>query len=309
MTSTLYDLIIIGAGPAGLSSSIFASRYKIKHLILTKSLGGTIVWASEVANYPGFVSVTGAELAQKFLEQAQKLGSKIENKEVAGIKKDSQDNFTVITVSGSSYKAKSLIIATGTKRRQLGVAGEKEFLGRGVSYCCVCDGPFFKDKNVAVIGGANAACSGAVYLSRFAKKVFLIYRKSKLRAEGSWLKDVTDKKNIEILYETNIVKIEGKDRVEKIVIDKSYQGLKELAVTGVFIEVGGIPISDLLKGIGGDIDESGYAITDCDMATNVKGVFCVGDVNAASRNFQQVIIACAQGAIAANSVYSYLKNL
>lgn len=304
---TTYDLIIIGAGPAGLSASIYASRFGIKHLILAKEKGGTIVWASEIENYPGIDSVSGVVLAQQFLEHAQKLGAKIENQEVMKIIR--QGNvFHVVTTNNSLYQAKSLIIATGTKRRELGVPGEKEFLGKGVSYCCTCDAAFFKGKTAAVVGGANAACSGAIHLSKFADKVYLIYRQSKLKAEEAWLKDVLSLKNVQIIYETTVTEIKGKLSVEKIVLDKPFEGSNELAVSGVFVEVGGVPLSEIAKDLGIEIDEAGYVITDKNMVTKVAGIFCAGDLNSFWRDLKQIITANAQGAIAAFGVYKYLKG-
>lgn len=307
VNNILHDLIIIGAGPAGLSASIYASRFGVKHLILAKEKGGTIVWASEVENYPGIASVSGVDLAQKFLEHAQKLGVKIENQEV---KKITQQNniFQVITANNSLFQTKSLIIATGTKRRVLGVPGEKEFLGKGVSYCCTCDAAFFKGKTAAVIGGANAACSGAIHLSKFADKVYLIYRQSKLKAEEAWLRDVMSLKNVQIIYETQVTEIKGKQSVEKIILDKPFEGSRELTVSGVFVEVGGVPLSEIAKDLGIEIDREGYVITDKDMATNIPGIFCAGDLNALWRDLKQIITANAEGAIAAFGVYKYLKG-
>lgn len=304
----MHDLIIIGAGPAGLTASIYASRYALNHLILGKSLGGTITLAHKVENFPGLPSLSGGELAQRFLDHVEKLGAKIESKEVVKISQDKTGAFTFETTDNSSYQTKSIILAIGTKRRELRVPGEKNFLGKGVSYCSTCDASFYKGKKVAVVGGANAACSGAVHLARFAEKVYLLYRRSALRAEPAWIEELKKKKNVEILYETNIVEIKGEEKVEKILLDKAYQGKKELLIEGVFIEIGGIPATELVKKIGVKCDDQGYVITDNQMATNIKGVYSAGDVNSSNKEFQQVVVAVAEGAVATTSVFKFIKG-
>jgi thioredoxin reductase (NADPH) len=304
----MHDLIIIGAGPAGLAASIYASRYALKHLILGKSLGGTITLAHKVENFPGLPSLSGGELAQRFLDHVKKLGTKIESKEVIKISQDKTGAFTLETTDGSSYQTKSIILAIGTKRRELGVPGEKDFLGKGVSYCCACDASFYKGKRVVVVGGANAACSGAVHVARFAEKVYLLYRRSALRAEPAWIKELKKKKNIEILYETNIIEIKGEEKVKKILLDKAYQEKKELFIEGVFVEIGGIPATELVKKIGVKCDEQEYVITDNQMVTNIKGVYSAGDVNSSNKEFQQVVVAVAEGAVAATSVFKFIKS-
>lgn len=304
----IYDLIIIGAGPAGLSASIYASRYGIKHLIIAKEQGGTIVWASEVENYPGIPEVTGVELAQKFIAHAQKFGVKIEQQEVQKISKNKQDIFEITTTIAKTYQSRAIIMATGTKRRELGVPGEKEFLGKGVSYCVTCDAAFFKNKQVAIVGGANAACSGAVHLAKFAQKVYLLYRQGKLRAEPAWIKEVESLPNVEILYETTVTEIKGSKSVESVVLNKPYQGNNSLFVAGLFIEIGGVPLFEMAKDLGITIDEASYVVTDKNMTTNIPGFFCAGDLNSLSRGLQQVVTATSQGAWAALSAYKFLKK-
>jgi len=304
----IYDLIIVGGGPAGLSSSIYASRYRIKHLVLSEQLGGTIIWAHKVENYPGVSGLSGLDLAQKFIDHAKSLGMNLITSQVNEIKKDDKGIFVLSTVEGKTYRSKAVILAMGTKRRELKVPGEKKFIGRGVSYCTTCDAAFFKDKTVAVVGGANAACSGASHVASFAKKVYLLYRKNALKAEPSWIKEIEAKKNIEILYEINIKEIIGTGRVEKIILDKSHNGSNELFVDGVFIEIGGVPISKLATDLGVLIDKDGYIETKRDMSTNIPGLFCAGDLNSFWKDFQQVITAGASGAVASYSVYQFLKK-
>ncbi len=308
LTMEKYDLIIIGAGPAGLSASIYASRYNINHLVLGQNLGGTIAWAHKVENYPGFPSIPGGELAQKFLNHAQGLGGKIINQEVVDLEK--VNGFLVLTAGNKNqYQAKAIIIATGTKRRKLNVPGEKEYLGKGVSYCATCDAAFYKDKKVVVVGGANSACSGALHLARFAKKVYLVYRKGNLRAEPTWVTEAKKTSNISIIYHTNLTAIEGNgQKVTTVKLDRPYQDQKKIDTDGVFIEIGGAPVVDLAKKIGLKTDSDNFVITDNLMATNIPGVFCAGDVNAWQKQCQQAIVAVAEGAIAALGVYQHLNN-
>ena len=304
----IYDLVIIGAGPAGLAASIYASRYGIKHIVLGINLGGTIALAHKVENYPGFTSISGIELSQKFLEHAKKLGVQIENKEVIAIEK--LNNGCLVKINNDhQYQTKTIIIATGTKRRHLNIPGEGEYMGRGVSYCATCDAPLYKNKIVIVIGGANAACSSAIHLAQFAQKIYLIYRRSKLRAEPDWVNQVLKNPKIKIIYNTNITKIDGdNNQVRKVKLDKTYQGKKELSVDGIFVEIGGVPTVNLVKSLGVKTDKDNYIITDKYMATNIPGIYCAGDTNAFQKYFQQVVTAVAEGAAASLGIYQYLKQ-
>lgn len=312
-----YDTIIIGSGPAGLTASIYASRYKLSNLVIGKMPGGTITYAHKVENFPGFVSISGAELGQKMIEQAKKLGGEIIFENVDKLEKDGE-NFKITIGTGKEFLAKTLIVASGTERRKLGIPGEKEYLSRGVSYCANCDAPFFKEKTVVLVGGANAACSGAVHLAEYADKVYLIYRKSELRAEPVWIEEVNNNPKIEIIYETNITKILGakeiggvgeiREVVGGVELDKLYNGENVLKVDGVFVEIGGVPASDFLQSLGVLTDEAGYVKVDEEMTTNIAGVFAAGDVTTKNLNLQQTITACAQGAIASYSAFKYLRG-
>lgn len=302
-----YDLIIIGAGPAGLTASIYASRYQIKHLVIGSQLGGAMSWASSIENYPGFKKITGVELAQKMAEQVKGLRGEIKLTEITKLIKKN-GNFEAQTEK-ESFQTKTLIIATGTKRQELGIPGEKEYLGKGVSYCTTCDANFFKDKTVAIIGGANAAAMGAIHLAQLAKKVYLIYRKKPLRAEPIWVKRVTANPKIEVIYETNLTEILGDgSKVIGAKLDKPYQDREKLNFEGVFVEIGGIPGSDLAKSLGVELDEKGFIKVSPEMETNIAGVFAAGDIANLHGELQQIVTAVSEGAIAATSVYKYLKK-
>ncbi len=213
-----YDLIIIGSGPAGCAASIYASRYGMKSLVLGKNFGGTIGYAHRVDNYPGLLGLSGLDLMTKIEEHVKSLGGEVVYDPVDKIEKQ-EDHFRVFTDSEKEYKARVVIVAAGTERRKLDIPGEKELTGKGVSYCTTCDAPFFKDKTVALIGGSDAACSGAVHLSQFVKKIYLIYRKGQLRAEPFWIRqweDLVSQGKGEAIYNTNIVKILGSREIEEL---------------------------------------------------------------------------------------------
>ncbi len=196
-----YEVIIIGAGPAGLTASIYASRYKLSNLVIGKMPGGTIAYAHRVENYPGLPGISGAELGRKITEQAKSLGAEVVVEEVKKIERSEKDGgkgFKISVESQKDFFAKALIVACGSERRKLDIPGEKEYLGRGVSYCTSCDAPFFKGKTVVLVGGANAACSEAIHLSEYAEKVYLVYRKSELRAEPVWVEEVKSNPKIEM---------------------------------------------------------------------------------------------------------------
>jgi thioredoxin reductase (NADPH) len=300
----MYDLIIIGAGPAGLTASIYASRYRIGHLLIGSQLGGAMSLASSVENYPGFKKITGGELTKKMVEQVKGLGGEIINGNVIQI--HHARAFKICTESGREYEARALILATGTQRRKLNIPGETEYLGRGVSYCATCDAAFFKDKTVVVIGGSNSAAQAALHLAGFAKKVYLVYRRKPLRAEPIWVERIKKNNSIEVVYNVNVTKILGDGmKVTKIEWDKDKKGL---AVEGIFVEIGGVPGADLVKPLGVELDEKGYIKVGSDMSTNIAGVFAAGDVANAAGELQQIVTAASEGAIAATSVYKYLKT-
>lgn len=305
---SIYDLIIVGAGPAGLTASIYASRYKLANLVIGKVLGGTITLAHKVENFPGFLAISGSELGNKIIEQARALGAEILAETVGRIEKK-EDGFKVLTEGGKEVEARALIIAAGTERRKLGVPGEKEYLGKGVSYCVTCDAHFFRDKVVALIGGSNAACSGAIHAADFAKKTYIIYRRDKLRADPIWVEEALANPKIEVIYDTNVKEILGDTgKVTGLRLDKPYQGADKLPLDGIFIEIGGVPVISLLAPLGVKIDESGYIEVAQEMSTNVPGVFAAGDITNISCFLQQAITACAQGAIAVASAFKFLKN-
>lgn len=307
----MYDTIIIGAGPAGLTAGIFASRRKMKTLIICKDVGGQVMLANEIENYPGFKKIKGSELINKIHDQVTELGVKIVIEEVREIIKNENDNFTIETGS-NKYQAKTVIIAMGLSHRRLSIPGEKEFSGRGVSYCVNCDGFFFKKKTVAVVGGGNSALDAAEVLSKIAAKVYLIYRGAEFKGFETLVNEVQKRKNIEILLNSQIEEIIGKQSVEKIVVKNNKTNNKiELDLNGIFIEIGYIANTDLVARLL-KRNEKDEIMVDERCATSVNGVFstegafAAGDVTQVP--FKQITIACGQGTIAALAAYQYIQS-
>lgn len=296
----MYDLIILGSGPAGLTAALFAARYKLQVLVIGKEPGGQVNYASIVENYPGIKSISGTELSKKMKSQVSALGVKVIEEEITNIIQE-KDKFIVIA-NKNKYESKSIIFALGTERRKLNLPEESKFLGKGVSYCATCDAPLFKSKDVAIIGGSDSAAMSALLLSKYAKKVYVIYRGAQLRAEPFRVEQIKKKKNIEIIYNAEVVKISGKKFVESITLTNK----KKLEVQGIFVEVGSTPSSYLIKRLALKTDVQGYILTNNAMETNVKGVYAAGDC--ISKKLRQIVNAAGEGAVAAFSAYLYLKS-
>lgn len=305
--NTIYDIAIVGAGPAGLGASIYASRYKLSNIVFGKLIGGTISDAHKVCNYPGLKDISGFELGQKMFEHAKELGGQHAAEQIVDIKKEG-NNFKLITDSGSEYIAKTVILGLGTNRNKLNIPNEDFYLGKGLSYCATCDAMFYRDKVVAVIGGSNAATMAATMLSDIAKKVYIIYRGTQLRGDQVWVEEASSKDNVEIIYTTVLTGIEGENKVERIKLSKAFNDSEYLQVDGVFVEIGSEPNVDLANKLGLDLDEKGYIKVSNDQSTNIKGVWAAGDCTDGSNAFRQVITAASEGSISANSIYSYLKG-
>jgi thioredoxin reductase (NADPH) len=303
---TDYDLVIAGAGPAGLGASIYASRYGIRHVIIGQVLGGQISETHLIDNYPGIENVSGFEFSQKWGAHVKKYGTEIIAKHIKKIEK--KDNFEITPENGKKMKARAIILATGTKRRVLGIPGEKKLFGKGVSYCATCDGFFYKDKIVGVVGGSDSAAGAALYLSGICQKVYIIYRRAALRAEPFWIKEIERNRKIEVIYETNVSEILGEEKLEKVKLDKAYQSSDELILDGLFIEAGSDPDTSYAKDLKIETDEGGYIKIAKNCSTNVSGVFAAGDITDGSDKFRQVITAAAEGAIAARTVFNWLKK-
>lgn len=301
-----YDVVIIGGGPAGLSAGIYAARARLSTLLIEKgAIGGQIINAEKVENYPGFTKgISGIELTQAMHEQATNFGLETLYDDVTGIEVTDKQK-TVITAQGK-FATKAVIIAGGSERQKLGVPGEKEFTGKGVSYCATCDGAFFRDKVVAVVGGGNAAATEALELTKFAKKIVLIHRRNELRATKILQERVKSNPKIAISWDTVVLEIMGDKAVEKIKI-QNVKTKKEsmLAVSGVFISVGTLPATGYLKDVL-KLDNVGAVVADDRLETSVLGIFVAGDIRSGS--IRQVVSAAGDGAITAVNVGKYISD-
>jgi thioredoxin-disulfide reductase len=299
-----YDLLILGGGIAGMTAGIYGARYNLKTAIIANSFGGTGNLAGHVENWPGFEG-SGADLMKKIEEQAKTKGVKFIQDEIKQVSKD-KEKFSVL-ISNKTIKGKTLILALGMQNKKLNIPGEKEFLGKGVSYCTTCDGMFFKNKNVAIIGGADSAAKAALFLSEIAKKVYVVYRKGEMRCEPVVLEKLKKKPNVEIHYFSNPGEIIGDKKVKALKLNKE-EGQKEMTldVDGVFIEIGATPTTELIKPLGIATNEIDYIITDKESRTNIPGVYAAGDTT--DTKFKQLVVASAAGATAAKSAFDYLKG-
>ena len=306
-TDNLYDVAIVGSGPAGLSASIYASRYKLKNIVFGKLPGGTITEAHMVCNYPGLENISGIELGQKMLKQVQNLGAQYLPLSVVDVKKENEI-FKILTDDQKEYFAKTIIFATGTDRNKLAIPKEDEYLGRGLSYCVTCDAMFYKEKVVAVIGGSSAATMAAVMFSDIAKKVYIIYRGTELRGDPTWAQQVLERNNIEVIYQTLVVDLQGEDRLERVKLSKAYKDSEYLDVDGIFVEIGSEPNISLPVKLNIKVDDHNYIVVDNQQQTSIEGIWAAGDCTTNSNYLKQVVTAVGEGAVAANSIYSYLNT-
>lgn len=300
----MYDVIIIGGGPAGLSAAIYTARALKKTLIIEEAnFGGQITQALEVENYPGYEKISGMELGEKMYNQATRLGAKSIYGTVSKIIKEN-DIFTV-TVGQKEYTSKVLIYGAGARPRKLGVKEEKEYLGSGLSYCATCDGAFFKGKTVCIVGGGNTAIDEALYLANICEKVYLIHRRDTFRAEPIKVNILKERKNVEFITNAQILEIKGKNKIEKLVLNK--ENKKEtIEIDGVFVAIGHVPNTELIKNIV-PLNDNGYIKTNHELETSLPGFYAVGDVR--EKQIRQLTTATNDGTIAAISACEYLETL
>ncbi len=304
-----YDTIIVGNGPAGLSAAIFTARANLKTLVIGQKLGGQASDAHLIENYPGFKSISGLELMKIFEDHAKSQGVETIFGEAERFEKDKKDNTFRIIAGRKIYEAKTIILALGTTTRKLNIPGEEEYLGRGVSYCATCDGAFFKEKTIAVIGGGDAALSATLYLAALAKKVYLIHRRQEFRGEPIKLTRVNEKKNIELILDTVPTGITGNKIVDGLITKNIVTGKEDkIELDGVFIEVGSTPTTLMAKELGIELDDAGYIKVDAAQRTNTAGIFAAGDITTNSNFFRQIITAGAEGAVAADSASKFIKE-
>ena len=303
----MYDLIIVGAGPAGLAAAIYAARAELKFIVLEKEImsGGQIINTYEVDNYPGFYHMGGFDLAMKFREHADALGASFVTGEVEIIEETSCGK-KIICKDGTEYETKTILLSGGAKHRKLEVPGENALAGSGVSYCATCDGAFFRGKEVAVIGGGDVAVEDALFLARLCKKVYVVHRRDSFRAAKTLVSRLVSAENVEIIYDSVVKEIQGKFKVESIVLtNKKTAEEKTVAVDGVFIAVGMIPETKAYEGLV-ELNSTGYIMADETGITSCPGIFAAGDIR--TKELRQVVTAASDGANAVQSVERYLTE-
>jgi alkyl hydroperoxide reductase subunit F len=299
----IYDVLIVGGGPAGMTAGLYAGRKNLKTILISQDLGGQALWTLTIENFMGYLSISGPDLMAKFQRQISCSGIRIRVPDEAVELKKESALFVIKTKFGGEYRGKTVIVATGKRPKRLDVPGEKELTGRGVSYCVTCDAPLFTNKSVAVIGGGNSAVSAALDLSKLASKVYLVAR-SALKADPILIEKLGKEEKVTVLLGFLPKEILGKERVVGIVVKDQKKGEeKEISLDGVFVEVGLVPNTDFLKGLLA-VNELGEIIVNCNCETSEEGVFACGDVTNVSG--KQIIIACGEGAKAALAAYRYL---
>ena len=304
----IFDAIIIGGGPAGLTAGIYLSRARMNTLLIEKVMpGGQAVLTEIIENYPGFPhGITGPELMQKMEEQAVRFGLKIEYGEIEEVK-IKEDKVKIVRINNQDHRTLTIILASGAEASKLEVPGEEKLKGRGVSYCATCDAPFFKDQKVVVIGGGDTAIEEALYLTKFAQEVTIIHRRDRLRATKILQERVFSNKKINFAWDSVVIKILGKEKVEGILIQNKKTGEeKEVPCQGVFVFVGYVPNSKFLKELV-KLDKRGYILTDDNMMTSQEGIYACGDVR--KKILRQVVTACGEGATAAFAAQKYIEEL
>ena len=304
----MYDLIIIGSGCTGYAAAMYAGRFEMKTLVLGDKQGGTIITTDTVENYPGFKKLSGFELAENLREHA--LDYPVEMKEDLVTSVEKQGDKFIVKTKKESFESKTILIATGTEWRKLGVPGEDEYANNGVHYCATCDGFAYKGKKMALVGGGDSAAKEALLLTNYTEKVYIIIRGEKVRAEPINMKRLQrkiEKGAIEIINNTNITEIKGDGKLmTKVIFDKEYNGSNEFEVEGLFIEIGHIPLTQLAKDLGVKLDAKNYIKIDRNSKTNIEGVFAAGDC--ADTEFKQAITGVAEGCLAAYSAHNFISE-
>ncbi len=308
-TKVLYDIIIVGGGVSGFSAAMYAGRLAMKPLLFGDQMGGVITTTDEVSNYPGFKQLTGFELANKIRLHAEDYDISVENKKIVKVDK-LKSCFKVKSEDGKVFKGKTILFATGTKWKKLGVPGEVKYANKGVHYCALCDAFAYRGKVTAIVGGSDSAAKDALVLAQGGKKVYIIYRKEKIRAEPVNLKKVeafVKKGKIEIINNTNVKEIKGdSSKVTSVLLDKPYKKSQEFQLDGVFVAIGHIALSDLAKGVGVKLNKKGEIKINRSAETNVPGVYAAGDVVEAK--FKQAITGVAEAVLGAYSAYEFVNG-
>lgn len=304
--SEVFDIAIIGSGVVGYGTAVYAGRFNMKTAVIGDTPGGVITTTDVVENYPGFIRLTGIELAEELKKHALDYKPEMITDKVTDAQKMENGLFELTTSEGKKVVSKTVVFATGTKWKKLGIPGETEYANKGVHYCALCDGAFYKEKIVAIIGGSDSAAKDALVMTQWAKKVYIIYRGEKIRAEPVNYDRVMANKKIEMIYNTNVKEIKGEKFVSSVVLDKPYDGSTDFKLDAIFVAIGHIALSELAVELGVKVDAKGEIITDRDAKTNVPGIYAAGDVT--NIRFKQAITGVADGVQAAYSAYEYINE-
>lgn len=305
----IYDVLIIGLGCAGYTAAVYNARYRLKSFIVGADEGGMGMTAAEVGNWPGTIEIKGPDLMENFKNHALSFGDLVTHAiaRVTKLEKNG-DVFRMHLDDERVIEGKTVILATGSNKRHLGVPGEQEFSGRGVTYCATCDAFFYRNKTVAVVGGGDSAVEGAAIAAQVAAKVFLIHRRTEFRAEPYWVDKVKAKDTVVFVLENHVEEIVGDTKVRSLKLSKPFEGKDFLDVDGVFIEIGSTPATDLALQLGCALDPKGFLQVDAAMQTSVPGVFGAGDLTSGSNHFAQFTTAAGEATVAANSAFQYLQH-
>ncbi|WP_047984102.1 thioredoxin-disulfide reductase [Ornithinibacillus californiensis] len=303
----IYDVIIAGAGPAGMTAAVYASRASLDTLMIERGIpGGQMANTEDVENYPGYDHILGPDLSNKMFEHAKKFGAEYAYGDIKSV--EDQGDYKVINAGSKQYKTKTLIITTGAQYKKLGIPGEEELGGRGVSYCAVCDGAFFKQRELIVVGGGDSAVEEGVYLTKFASKVTIVHRREELRAQKILQQRAFDNEKVDFIWNTTVEKINGPEgKVSSVTLKDTETGEEyEKSADGVFVYIGMVPLSEPFKSLG-ITNEEGYVVTNENMETSIPGVYAAGDIR--DKKLRQIVTATGDGSIAAQAAQSYIEEL
>ena len=302
----MYDLIIIGAGSAGLPAGIYASRYKLKNIIIGEMPGGALSTSHCVENFPGVLSAPGAEIMDNFKKHAESAGSEILQDHVEVVSKIGENHFSVSTMGGKNFDAKRILLATGNTYKMLGIPGEKEFYGQGVSYCATCDGNFYKNLTVGVVGAGNTAITEALYLAEIAKEVHIFVRGNVIRAENIWTEKANNTSNIIFHMNTQVTEVQGNMMgVTGVILNTG----ENLTLDGLFVAIGSTPITNIVDNLSPQKDGEWCLVVDQRQETTIPGLYAAGDVTTNSNKFRQTIMSAAEGCLAANSIHEDILKI
>lgn len=301
------DLIILGSGPAGMTASIYANRYNLQFTLIGDIPGGMMTYPESITNFPSYPAINGLDLIDNFKNHLLSLDIKPIETEVSRIIKH-EDYFEVFTKNDKVLEGKNLLISLGTSKRKLNIPGEEKFIGKGVHYCATCDAVFYAGKTVAVVGGSDSATMAVELLAEKSKMVYLIVRGTEVKGSQERALRLKEKNNVTIILENEITEIIGDKMIEKVILKNEFNGSKELILDGIFVEIGGVPNSVLLKNLEVNTDEKGYIIVDQNQKTNIEHIYAAGDITNTHLGFKQIITACSEGAIAAYNIFQNIKN-